>query len=386
MSAITSAAVERPEPARPPGRLRDARQLMWWLYLVMLVIGVAGWVLLNYAYAVYAPQAFGIGVVFAILLAALLLWIISRLDVAGAPPAAAYAAVFLWGGFTATTLAIIANDNMIAFYERLGIGAWAPALTAPTDEETAKLLGVVVVLYLIRRIRPRPIDGLILGAVCGVGFEVVENVLYAVQTALADPNSDVTSALLVSGSRILIGFGGHAIFAGCAGYGMAFALGMPGVATSKRVAMAVGMFAVAWFLHGLWDAPVTFDLQGWWLILVYPIKYAFMVLAFVLAYRAAARVEYDWLVSAFRGLPADVVAPSDLADLSSRHARHEARTRARAAGGRPAVLAQKDLHHAQLSLASLLRDLPADNPAIARQVAATTQLRAQAFAAGAVPR
>ncbi|ACQ79007.1 membrane protein [Beutenbergia cavernae DSM 12333] len=375
----------RPEPVRPTGRLRDVRQLMWWLFLVLLVVGVAGYLLMNISYALLAPQAFGIGVVFAILLAALLLWIISKLDVAGAPPTAAYVAVFAWGGLTATTLAVVANDNMIAVYDRIGLGSWAAALAAPTDEETAKLLGVVVVLYLVRRIRPRPIDGLILGAVCGVGFEVVENVLYAVQTAVADPNSDVTSALGTSVLRIVVGFGGHAIFAGCAGYGMAVALGKPGLTAGKRVGTAFGMWAVAWILHSLWDSPVTFGLEGWQSILVIPIKYGLMIVAFVLAYRAAARTEYEWLTTAFRGVPADVVSPSDVHDLTSRSARHAARARAREHGGPEAVHALKDVQHAQLALADLLRDVPASSPIVARQAAATVRLRAQAVASRAVP-
>ncbi|MEK8226591.1 PrsW family intramembrane metalloprotease [Oerskovia sp. M15] len=117
------------------------------------------------------------------------------------------------------------------------------------------MLGVVLVLYAGRAHVTRPLNGLVYGAMVGLGFEVSENVSYIVQGAIMDPNSDAVGALQVGLSRVLIGLGGHAMFTAIAGFGVAYALTAFRVPVARRIGMAVGAYLLAWALHFAWNAP-----------------------------------------------------------------------------------------------------------------------------------
>lgn len=360
--------------------LADRHQWMWWFYLVLVVVGAVGVVRGGWLYLVYTPQALAVGIVLAVLLAAVLLAIAHRIDRWEIVPSGVVAGGLAWGGLAAVPLALFANDNMLTVWRALGLGDWAAALTGPTDEETIKLVGVVALLYLTRWGVPRPMDGMLYGIAVGIGFEVVENTLYAVQTAATDPNSDVGAAIGVGISRILFGFGGHAIFTGVAGFGMGYALTRRDTSTARRVGAAAGAFVVAWFLHFLWNSPLLSDPA----LLGMAVKYLILLAAFFTAARAGRREEREWIGETLAGQPAQVVGPGDVDALVHHGPRHEARARARQAGGRPGVRAFANLQEGQVVLASLLRTPEPDGAAVARQQRAVATMRAEAERYGVV--
>ena len=98
----------------------------------------------------------------------------------------------LWGAAAAVRFALLANR---AVYNHLAArgDATSWALFAPFTEEPLKEdLGIVVVL-LLAAVRPRTaLYGLVAGSFVGLGFEVVENVVQSLSTAVNSSPHRVT--------------------------------------------------------------------------------------------------------------------------------------------------------------------------------------------------
>jgi len=140
-----------------------------------------------------------------------------------------FAAGFLWGGCIATALALPFNsaflqlvDTWLAQHpvvrEVLGPDAailLAAPTSAPIAEEIAKAMGVLVIFWLLRAEFDNVRDGIVFGALVGVGFNWFEAALYVAQTYA---ESGVPPYGLQLGSRYaLFGLGGHAMSTGIFG-------------------------------------------------------------------------------------------------------------------------------------------------------------------------
>jgi len=140
-----------------------------------------------------------------------------------------FAAAFLWGGCIATALALpfntaffklvdvwVAEHPMVA--QVLGPDAallLSAPLSAPIAEELAKALGVLVIFWLLHAEFDNMRDGLVYGALVGLGFTWFEAALYVAQ---GYAEWGVAPYGLQLGSRYaLFGFGGHALFTGIFG-------------------------------------------------------------------------------------------------------------------------------------------------------------------------
>ena len=140
-----------------------------------------------------------------------------------------FAVAILWGALIGTGLALPLNTAVVvavarwlshnpALKEYLGpeaallIGA---PLAAPLVEEFVKALGVLALFWLLRAEFDNMRDGLIYGALVGVGFNLVEAPLYVAQ---GFSEYGVTSWGAQFGARFaLFGLGGHALFSGIFG-------------------------------------------------------------------------------------------------------------------------------------------------------------------------
>ena len=115
------------------------------------------------------------------LYAAPLFVLIYYLDLYEREPLSVAFAAFLWGAFAATALALDAGgwDEVLAQVDGAGFAArWAPALTAPVIEELLKGAGIVLLYLIVRDEVDDVMDGFVYGALCGLGFAVVEDVVY----------------------------------------------------------------------------------------------------------------------------------------------------------------------------------------------------------------
>src|SRR5262245_27286772 len=140
-----------------------------------------------------------------------------------------FASAFLWGGCIATGLAVPFNTVFIHFADLwvrehpqlkqvLGPDAallLAAPISAPIVEEISKALGVLLIFWLLRDEFDNMRDGLVYGALVGLGFNWFEAALYVAQ---GYAEYGVPPYGLQLGARYaLFGFGGHAMFTGIFG-------------------------------------------------------------------------------------------------------------------------------------------------------------------------
>ncbi|MDA2804294.1 PrsW family intramembrane metalloprotease [Nocardiopsis suaedae] len=178
------------------------------------------------------------------------------------PDGASAAAAVVWGGVAATGCALIANDALNAVWSKSGGTAfaaqWGAALTAPVNEEAVKTAGVVLIAVALPSALRGPVDGLILGALTGLGFQTVENVIYALNSVVAGGATD--GALSVAQSLVLrvgvTGLGTHWAMTAIAGAGVGLLAAAQWHPNARRAWAATLAVASAVALHGFFDAPV----------------------------------------------------------------------------------------------------------------------------------
>lgn len=338
---------QRTQPRQPTdGRVfyQPARP-MFWLYVGLMVFAGFQTATIFGPFIELTPMALMISLVFNGVLAFLFIRLINWMDLFEREPVSLLVAAFAWGAVIATSLAVHSNDLLVAVANKLGLDEWGAALAAPLDEETFKLLGVVVVIVIGRAYIDRPMDGLILGMMSGLGFEVSENLMYGVQAAIADVNSDIDAAIQTNLTRLLVGVGGHVLYTGITGLGVGYAVTRTDRSAFARGLAVVGTFALAWAFHFLWDGPIVEAYVG------IAVKYLMLLVAFFLLYRYAARREWDWFVSTMSNQPPDVITPAEMTSMRTLRARRRARKLAKRSGGRPAKQRVRNLQDSQLGYA-----------------------------------
>ncbi len=163
---------------------------------------------------------------------------------------------FLWGAIPSIIVAYIANSLLsIPFYWLAGQNggdALAASLIAPPVEETIKGLAVLGIFLLWRHEIDSPLDGIIYGAMVGMGFAMIENIYYFVNTYNSGGAEAWGINILMRG--ILFGLN-HALFTSMTGLGVALAR----MATNQlvRFAAPIGGWMAAMFLHFVHNAAVS---------------------------------------------------------------------------------------------------------------------------------
>jgi RsiW-degrading membrane proteinase PrsW (M82 family) len=139
------------------------------------------------------------------------------------------AAAFLWGAVIATGLALPLNNAILR-----AVAAWLRAnpqiaeavggeaalligapIAGPLVEETTKGLGLLILFLLLRNEFDNARDGLIYGALIGLGFNWVESALYVAQGYAEYGVAPYGQQL--GGRFALFGLAGHALYTGMFG-------------------------------------------------------------------------------------------------------------------------------------------------------------------------
>jgi RsiW-degrading membrane proteinase PrsW (M82 family) len=169
-------------------------------------------------------------------LTALPVWLLWNLERRERASVWFFGMALLWGGFIATALAMPVNSF---FFQVVDVWVtrhpWAEQvlgpdaaqllsapISAPIAEELAKALGIVVIFILLRREFNSVRDGLVYGALVGIGFNWYETALYVAQEYVK--NGVAPYALQLGGRFALLGFGGHALFSGIFGGFLGYAM------------------------------------------------------------------------------------------------------------------------------------------------------------------
>jgi len=161
-------------------------------------------------------------------------------------------ASFFWGSTVAIVLGFLFNTAAQAILGALFGPLWAARVTlglvAPMVEETAKGLALLGMALFARQEFDNLTDGLVYGALVGLGFGVAENVLYLGRAFSQGGVKLFTELFLVR--VILLGLM-HSIWTGCTGAGLGYGRERGGLG---RFVAPVGGYLAAVFLHALWNS------------------------------------------------------------------------------------------------------------------------------------
>ena len=167
-----------------------------------------------------------------------------------------------WGILAATGVAAYANSGMGGLWGQIlgyeAAGEWTAALTAPFNEEILKLAGVVVIAVAFPLALRGPVDGFVLGALVGLGFEVTENFLYALNSislsGALTPATSVTDSTVVR--VVLTGLGSHWAMTAIAGTAVGVLAAVTWRPGPRRALAALSLVLLAMLGHFFFDSPL----------------------------------------------------------------------------------------------------------------------------------
>jgi protease PrsW len=185
-------------------------------------------------------------------------WLLRLARPLSAPARTWSAAAVIWGATAATGYALSANQGLTGLWAKAAGVAfasnWSAALTAPVNEELLKAAGVVLIVLAAPRAIRGPLDGMIYGALTGLGFQVMENFTYSLNNIPLTGATDPAAAVAISAAlRVgLTGLGSHWAMTAVAGAGVGYlaARGLRGGAPPAAACLAAAMA-----MHLLFDAP-----------------------------------------------------------------------------------------------------------------------------------
>ena len=360
-------------------RFIQPREPAFWLYLGIVAstglvavgqqelfrrISPSGWLLSWALLALYALPV---------------LALVYLLDLYEREPLSLLLAAVVWGGVAATTLAAVANAGWGLVVARVGgpefAARWTASLTAPLVEETMKGLGVVLIFLIARDEIDDMMDGFVYGAVCGLGFAIVEDVFYFMGVFGGQP-SGVLHGFFVR--VVASGLYSHVLYTGLVGMGIGYLVSRRETTPlRRRMWVCAGFCALAVLGHFLWNSPLLdfFPPEPWtgtdWIGVVgatavkgLPLL-GFVAMAVVLARRR----ERDWLRGSLgTEVGLEGISADELQLLESPKRRRAARREMRRRAGARAGALLHRLQREQVTLAMIRSKVAThDDPALVRQ-------------------
>jgi hypothetical protein len=193
---------------RSDGSFRRPAEPAYWLFLVMVVGSAFAVGSQQLAYIAAYHGAWLLSVILLAITAIPAAVLIYRFDQFEPEPVSMILAAVLWGGLVAITFAGLTNNYFLGLLQNVmppnAFQGWGAAIVAPIDEELYKGVGLVI-LYLIARDEIDGLmDGLVYGAMIGLGFQTVENIQYFVHAAANSHAGQVTPVLSTYVLRVVI--------------------------------------------------------------------------------------------------------------------------------------------------------------------------------------
>jgi protease PrsW len=282
------------------------RNFAFWGYLVL--VGTGMFIFgsrLTREYNAYG-QAIALAVTSFAIYAGLFWWFTQHIDRYAKLPAALMVVAFLWGGFAATwAMAANANDAILALYAKAFGQSWAlnwgAGLSAPFTEETAKGSGLLLLIALAPRQVRTAFDGFIMGAFIGLGFQILEDIAYAMTSAASQFGANQIGASIGTiFIRMVSGVAAHILYSAIFCAGLIYLLGRP--AEPRRIARGLLLMGTAMLLHGTWDSLAA--IAGQSALALLGLLIAVIVIALVIVVRV-----YALTVTREREFVRDVMSP-----------------------------------------------------------------------------
>lgn len=264
------------------------RNAAFWVYLFLVASGVLTFFSMLASTSGAYGRAIAVAVVSFTLYGAVFWWFTRHIDRYARQPIKLIVVAFLWGGFAATwVMAASANDALRSIYAKAVGQAWSldwgAGLAAPFTEEIAKGLGLLLLIALAPRLVRTAFDGFILGAFLGLGFQIIEDIAYALNSAGSQFGANqVEAAMSTVWLRMATGITAHILYSAIFCAGLVYLLGRPG--EPRRVGRGLALMASAMVLHGVWDSSAALARGNGALIMV------IIVVAIVVALYLVVRV------------------------------------------------------------------------------------------------
>jgi RsiW-degrading membrane proteinase PrsW (M82 family) len=333
----------------------------FWIVLALLVGGAVRMSQIAQRFFAAYPMATLTAVVLFALLAVPFWLLVNELDYLEREPTWLLVTAFAWGGLVATSVSIPGSAALEDLVAKLGsphlAADWGAAIAGPTVEETAKTLGVVAIVLIARAQVNSVLDGVVYGAMVGLGFQIVEDVVYAVAAVQFAGQGDRVQPVVVTFllRGFLSGIWSHTLFGALAGAGIGYLVVRRDQSLGNRIGVAVLAVFGAWASHVLWNSPLLSDGLGngaLGLLAVLLLKGLPPLLLILWLVRRAHDREADYYVGQLATLgDAELITEAELAVLGSGARRAAARRYAESKAGRPARAAVRRLQRAQARLA-----------------------------------
>jgi RsiW-degrading membrane proteinase PrsW (M82 family) len=183
--------------------------------------------------------------------------IVLRLDRYEVEPLRAVLACFTWGAVGAILFSLATSLLFqFAVEEALGTEIAAAAsvvIGAPLVEESFKGIAVLAVLIFARDEIDSTLDGLVYGALVGVGFAMTENILYFGQAYLEGGLGEFGILVL---ARAVLGGLGHPAYTAITGAAIGWSRGRYGRGIARFIVPILG-WALAVALHVVWNGGLV---------------------------------------------------------------------------------------------------------------------------------
>ncbi len=326
----------------------------FWLYAILFVTGVIfGFQGLGTALANISVMG-GLAFFGTFVFAALALWLIFQLSDLDPKPASVAAAAFFSGALITTFFVQFTSGSLTHIFSQFTSNPQVSgALSAATGEEYFKALTVVLVFLIVPWWWQRPLDGIVFGALVGLGFQIYEDIIYISGTS--GVNTGAFGAGSIFFNRIVLtGLFSHAVFTAFFGMGLGYAVTADSASKVKRIAAVVGGFVMAWAAHTLWDLPILFSLvqKGPLGTFLYTFlkSLPFILILIPLVIKALREEREFFHRSARPEIKSGTLSPEDIARLDTFMGRFRAR---RAPKGHQAKSRLQHLMRTQLDLVRL---------------------------------
>ncbi|MBR8740147.1 PrsW family intramembrane metalloprotease [Nocardiopsis sp. MG754419] len=199
---------------------------------------------------------------------ALAFWLLRRVRPVTPPSKVFSLLALIWGMTAAVGLALVANGNLSAVWNTVGGlpfgSAWGAALTAPINEELLKVAGIVLIAVMAPRVVRGPMDGFVIGALVGLGFQVVEDFTYSLNVIAMQGGVDGIVAVVQTFILrvVLTGLGSHWAMTAVAGTAVGLVAAASWRPDQRRALWAALLLLIAVGVHWFFDTPLLGDLFG----------------------------------------------------------------------------------------------------------------------------
>ena len=268
-----------------PVRRNAATVLLASLGFVVLTIVIL--LVARYLLVVLGPTALIVALLLATIPLVGVLLFIRWIDRWEPEPRGALLFALLWGAGASVLIALIFS-GVTRHYEALaglaGSGVatfFETVVQAPIIEEFAKGLGILLILWVMRRTFDSPVDGVVYAATIATGFAFTENLQYFGLAINRDGGlgGDVAQTFLL---RAILSPFAHVMFTACTGV----LLGLAAQRTSRVGASGYFVLGLmpAIFLHAFWNSA------GYWATDWYRYYFVVQVPLFLLAIAGVTRL------------------------------------------------------------------------------------------------